>query len=224
LPVAMTLGLVLFSFYITTIYQKLYAEEKISALVPYQNLGSVISIVLGFFLFRDTSLASLGIAIIATAVIVLFSLDFRTFEFPRNFKLIVWVGILSVVRSLVTVYVLKEISANSYYAINTFLAAGLLLIPMFATGKAFKSPWKLGNRQFYYNRMMASFIGGVGGLVTIFLLQDLGLALATLLSFITVAVDLALSYLMMGDVPSKKDLALSVTITALVGLGMYFRA
>lgn len=71
--------------------------------------------------------------------------------------------------------------------------------------------------------MLASFIGAVSELIGIYLIEDLGIILSTLLSFFGVGITLLLSYFMLKDVPSKKDVALALVTSALVGLGFYFK-
>ena len=87
--------------YNATLSQKIYTEEKISALLPYENLSLVITIVIAFFLFRDTPLPTFLIAILIIVLIFVFSFDFSKHQFPRNFKLIVLNNSINAGRSLV---------------------------------------------------------------------------------------------------------------------------
>lgn len=75
--------------YNSTLSQKIYKEEKVSALLPYENLASVITLIAAFFLFKDTPLLTFLIALVIIVVLFVFSFDFKTHEFPKNFRLII---------------------------------------------------------------------------------------------------------------------------------------
>jgi drug/metabolite transporter (DMT)-like permease len=64
--------------------QKLYRIEKLSNIIPYQNLKSVFSIIAGFLIFKDASLFSFVIAVISFLVILGFSLDFKNLKLPKS--------------------------------------------------------------------------------------------------------------------------------------------
>ncbi len=74
--------------YNTTLSQRIYKVEKVSTLLPYENLAAVITIILAFFIFQDTPLVTFLIAIAIIVILFFFSFDPKTHEFPKNFKLI----------------------------------------------------------------------------------------------------------------------------------------
>jgi hypothetical protein len=215
--IALMIGIVIGSFYITELYQKLYTEEKISTLVPYQNISTAITIVLGFLIFQDTSIAALLIAITTIFIVLAFSIDIRTHSFPRNFGNICLANLLSACRAIAIVYGVKEITSTSYFAFTSLVTLLILAAPILVRWQV--SEFRLNDRIFYKNRMLAASIGTVATFMSLFLLQELGLAVTTLLWFLGIGIDLALSYWMLGDVPAKKSVILAVLVTALVGIG-----
>ena len=73
------------------INQKIYSEEKISVLIPYQNLNKIFVIVSSFFIFQDVSLISFFITLFTVLIIILASFDFKHKKLPRNFWKILFV-------------------------------------------------------------------------------------------------------------------------------------
>lgn len=69
--------------------QRIYKEEKISALLPFENLSSILTIIAAFFLLGNTPVATLAIAILTMGIIFFASFDFKKRQFPKNIKLIV---------------------------------------------------------------------------------------------------------------------------------------
>lgn len=82
---------------------------------------------------------------------------------------------------------------------------------------------QLVGRSFYKNRFLASGIGSVSEFIGFFLLQEIGIILTVLIGFLSVGTELLFSYLMLGDVPSRKNLFMAFLIVSLVGLGFYLK-
>lgn len=112
--------------YNTTLSQKIYKEEKISALLPYQNLSSVITIIIAFFLFRDTPLPTFLIAILVIAITFVFSFDFSKHEFPKKFKLILLYNGINGGRTLAIGYALAQLSSPTFYTIRNLLTTAIV--------------------------------------------------------------------------------------------------
>jgi hypothetical protein len=142
--------------YNSILSQRIYKEEKLSALMPYENLASVLTIVAAFFLFRDTPVATLLIAIAVIAFIFAFSFDFKKREFPKKFGLIVANHSINATRSLVIAYVLTQLSSSTFYASRNmvtvlFVWGGILLAGQIPTLKKM-------DRAFVISRLSASFL------------------------------------------------------------------
>jgi hypothetical protein len=72
-----------------TIEQKIYKVEKISTLMPFENLQKVFVVIISYFLFSDTSLTTLLITLLSIIVIILFKIDFKNFKLPKFIKPII---------------------------------------------------------------------------------------------------------------------------------------
>ncbi|USN55431.1 MAG: hypothetical protein H6765_02265 [Candidatus Peribacteria bacterium] len=51
------------------LHMRLYQQEQMSVLMPYSNLNKIFSVIISFFLFRDVSILSLCIILVAILVI-----------------------------------------------------------------------------------------------------------------------------------------------------------
>jgi hypothetical protein len=77
-------------------------------------------------------------------------------------------------------------------------------------------------KQFWIYRITWS-IWWIAWFLSLLVIKKLWLSILILLSFLGIWITLFLSYLILDDKPSKKDLWLTVIVTLLVGLGYYFK-
>gem|GEM_PF-2455326 len=87
---------------IVPIDQAIYKKEKISTILPYENLSSIFAILISFFIFKDVSWTSFFIAILTVIVIILFSIDFKNVKFPKKIKPIMIVQAFTALYIIIT--------------------------------------------------------------------------------------------------------------------------
>lgn len=136
--------------------QRIYKEEKLSALMPFENLSSIFTIVAAFFLLGNTPVATLIVAIATIAVIFFASFDFKTRHFPRNIRLIVLSNSITACRSLAMGYALSHMASPTFYSVRNLLNAAIIMVPILLTRE-----WlalKASKREYMVPRMAASFI------------------------------------------------------------------
>jgi hypothetical protein len=96
-------------------------KNKLSSLIPYENLNKVFIIIISFFLFGDVSLLTLFIALLTVFVIMGFSLDLKKIRFPKSFGLVLLVQLIYTVVTLITGYILLSVSAVTLFVSNNIL-------------------------------------------------------------------------------------------------------
>ncbi len=143
--------------YAATLSQRIYKEEKMSALMPFDHLSSVITIVAAFFLFGDTPLGTLLIAVGIIAMIFVASFDFKNRHFPKNFGLIFANHGINAARSLVIAYGFSAHLTNStFYVARNLTVAALVWGMIFAFSQV--SVVRSSSREFLVPRLSASFL------------------------------------------------------------------
>lgn len=194
--------------------QKIYKEEKLSALMPYENLASVITIVAAFFIFRNTSITTLVIAIFIIALIFVKSFDFKNMTFPKKiFPILVYNGTNSM-RSLAMGYALIHMTSSTFYSIRNLLNIVIFLIGFYIAKEVMNyREWK---REFLLYRLIASFVGAVSALIGFMLITSLGIVTTILLGFLSMSITLILQWLFLKETPDRKDVLFSFVIAILV--------
>lgn len=202
--------------------QRIYKEEKISALLPFENLSSILTIVAAFFFLGNTSVATLLIAIATIVLIFSTSFDWKNRHFPKNFKLIVLSNSINAGRALAMGYALSHMASPTFYSVRNLLGAAVVIVPILVSAE-----WmalKTSRTDYLAPRMAASFLGAISALIAFTLISRLGLVTTTLLGFLSMATTLVLGYFFLGDRPERRSVALAVAVSVLVALGTYFRA
>ena len=200
--------------YNSLLHQKIYTEEKISALLPYENLTLVITIIVAFFLFQDTPLPTFLIAILVVILIFIFSFDFSKWEFPKKFLLILINNSINAGRSLVIGYAFLQLSSPTFFTVRNLLTT---LIVWGGIALAGQTVLLCGaKKEFLIPRLIASFLGAISALIGFMLISKFGLVTSMLLGFLSMSSTIVLGYFFLADRPEKKNIILATTIAILV--------
>lgn len=207
--------------YNSTLSQRIYTTEKISTLLPYENLSSVVTIVIAFFLFRDTPLPTLAVAILIITIIFVFSFDFKAHEFPKKIQLIILNNVINGGRSIAIGYVLVHMTSPTFYTLRNFLTTLIVWWGILFAWQAVLL--KDTNKTFMIPRLLSSGLGSVSALIGFTLISKFGLITSTLLGFLSMLSTLILGYFFLNDHPEKKNVMLAVTIALLVAAWVFFK-
>lgn len=205
----------------TVVAQKIYSQEKISTLMPYTNINKILSIILAFFIFWNISKISFIITLIAVITITIFSIDFKTLKIPKN----IWLfSILEIIQSwitLITWYILLEITSSAFFVL-TYIIWIIFMWSIVAYKWQFKNITKYPVK-FYIYRLTACHLWWIGYLLSIFVIKNLWVSISLLLSFIWIWITLLFSYVFLKDKPTRKNIALTIIVSALVWFWYYLK-
>ncbi len=213
--------LYLLQFVIVQLNQYVYSKEKISSILPYQNIHKVLVIILSFLIFWDISLITLIIALFTVLIIILFTVDFKTLKVPKSIKIFTFSQILETINFLMLWYLFTLISNVTFFIYSFIL--WIIFVWSIITYKKQLSCFKTLPKAFFKYRLIAAHIWWTSYILSLVVIQELWLSLSILLSYIWLGMTLFFSYLMFKDKPSKKDLSLIIIVSILIGVGYYFK-
>lgn len=208
-------------FFRTVIMQKAYATDKISTLMPYENINKILSIVLAFFIFWDISTLSLLITLIAIIVIISFTIDRKTLKIPKTIKLFAFSQSITSILTLLAWYLLITISESAYFIITYVI--WIMFVGSIVIYKKKYLQLKELPIDFYKHRLAACHLWWSSYLLWILVIKNLWVSISILLSFVWIWITLLFSYIFFKDKPSKKDLLLTIIVSALVWLWYYYK-
>lgn len=202
------------------IVQKIYREEKMSVLMPYFNLNKIFVIISSFFIFQDVSYISLCITIFTAMVITLAAIDRKHKRLPKNFAKIVFVESLTSVWILLGWWMILSHGEIIYFILYVFFWAMMYSFLSLYTWqyKDLKGP----PLRFWKYRCIWG-LGWVSWFLSLVVIKNLWLSISILLWFLWVWVTLIIAYIFSKDIPSRKNISLTLIVALLIGAGYYFK-
>ena len=202
------------------IQQQFYREEKISVIMPYLNINKVLVIIASFFIFKDVSYTALCITILTIFIIAFGSIDLKTLKVPRCFWKILFTELLKTLWVLISGWLILSYSEVTFF--NSYIILGLttniLLVLLLQQWSDFK---KVG-KEYWKQRTLWS-IWWFSWFLSLVVIKNLWLSISILLWFVWVGVTLLFSYIFLKDIPSKKDMSLTIIVTLLIWVWYYFK-
>ena len=203
--------------------QKIWKEEKVATILPFTNLSTLFTIILSFFLFHDASWITLGISLVAVAVVVISSME-SGWSMPRALPALLADQAITAGTALLTSYTLQQhMTGADFFALSGMLYGLVFIIPVVYLLPRVRSDQKYFTKTFYTHRLSSLLLSNVSYYISLVVIAGLGLLVSTLLGFLYTGAMLLLSLLFFGEVPRKKDIILCIVLAILVALGAYFR-
>ncbi|MCH8518337.1 hypothetical protein LAT59_01040 [Candidatus Gracilibacteria bacterium] len=211
-------------FFHPVLYIRMFVlqREKLSSLVPYQNISPILTVLLAF-LFLGDSISTVSFFIFLVIISILFytSTKGNKLVFNKNIGLFIIGEIITAIYNISVAYILIGNTTSTYfivYILLCFLIYSIITFSQFIIGR----PYPILDKTFYTYRLLAS-LGWTSWLIGIILISEYGIIVTTLLGFLGLIVTLSSSYFVYRDIPSKKDLIITISISILVALGFLFR-
>lgn len=203
------------------LHQFVVSREKISTLVPYDNIWIILTVIFWVFVLGEKiSWVSLIIFWLLIITIIWFSIDFKSLKFSKNILLFLFSKTIVAIANLLMWYILINNAWLSYFIVYVLISLSLTTIICFIWW--YFKDLKILDKTYYENRFLSSF-WWVTWIISILLIEDLWLSITTMLWFLWIWVTLITSYLLFKDIPTKKDIILTVLVTIWVTLWFYFK-
>lgn len=217
------IGLACSDFITNLLDQYAYANEKVSVLQPYSELGAILMIFasLAFpFLHKSASPLLIGGAVSIAVILVVANINFKAFTFNKYCFAYILHQIGSTIEACITIWLLTKFTSVTIMTIS-----GITLL-LFATVNLFfkKNKIPVANKNWWQLAKLTFINDGMWAISTIafyFIVSSSNIIFATLLGMLQFAITLILAYIVFKDKPSKKDLLLGTfVIVAVSFLGL----
>lgn len=212
------------SLYITYPLRRIaYANEKISTLQPFAMLFQVFPVIIGFIFIATerANFITFLFAILASFIVIIPNIDYKTFKINK-FSLMVLIS--SIIRSFhvfATVYFLTKLNAVNFYLLETILII-LFSIFLILLKWEFKE-FKLLDKKYIKLLTTANTISVWSVLIALTMYTTIWIIATSLLSLLYLVFVYILSYFILWEKPSKKDIIISTLVSICVALWMFFK-
>lgn len=201
--------------------QRVYRNEKLSVITPYENTNEILSIILAYFIFRDVSLTSFCIAIGIMFFTVIYTVDFQKLKFPRFFWTFFIAQLFLTLYYICIWFIVREISYTEYFALESLFA--VIILFTFVLKQRQISILRHQTHIFYKSRIIASLLWYAGFILWIYIVSEYGLLLSMIFSFMYVIFTMIFSFLFFRDIPKLKSILFALIVTCLVAIWFYNR-
>lgn len=209
-------------------HAKIYKVEKITHLLPYENLSKIFTVIFSFFLFWDVSIITLSVVIFTIFLIMFFTIDFRNLKFSKNILIFSFSHILFAIWNLIMWYVLLDsvkwwLWVSWFSFIVTYLVIWVLLFNIpFLYFKWFRELKNI-DKTFYFYRWVSWFLSWFSWFLSMVIVSEFWLSISILLSFLVLITTIIFALIFLNDKPEKKDLYLSFFVVILIAIWFYFK-
>jgi len=197
-----------------------YRQEKISVLTPFAETGRIITLILGFFLFANTSLVTFSFALVSAFVLVWASINFKSFAINKYCLFILLTWVIQSINTIIAGYIILKLSTFSFIFGVNIIAVCITLFYMLS----FKR-WELvtipsqTTRPLLGMLTLNNLLWLVSYTITLYLMKELGIVMTSLLGMITMILTILSSYIFFRDIPTRKDIIVACIIMLCVGGG-----
>lgn len=201
-------------------------KEKLSTLMPYENLDKIFVVIFWYFLYKwginEVSLTTMLIVCFTFLIVVLFSINFKTLKFPVSVlyfiiaKIIKWILILS------SWYILLNYTSITFWLMQIVSTIFISIILSYLLWNSFKILLQQ-TKVFYKHRFIAVITWQIAFVLWLYIMESSWVIIASLLWFLAViSKTLSIKFLLKEN-PSKKQIILSLLVVLLIGLWFYFK-
>lgn len=214
-----------FALYITYPLRRIaYANEKITVLQPFAMLFQVFPVII-WFIFISTernNIITFLSSIIASIIVILSSIDFKKFKFNKYSMMVLISSCIKSIQVFAALYFLSFLSPTTFYfseSIIVIIYAILLII----IKKEFKQI-KLLTKKYSKLLIITNTIVICSILLSLTMYKNLWVITTSLLSLLYLLFIYILWYFILKDIPSKKNILVTVIVSILIIIWVLYKS
>lgn len=216
------LSLIALLWWLSEFFKQLaYDNDKISTLLPYSNLTPVLLILFWYLTLRDSSFTSFLIALATTLIILIdWFLRNRNQKFSKGVIFMLLTDVCDVSEMILTAYIIKSLPIWTFmmWALSVYYLIAIIIVFHWNSFKEMITQ----DRKFYIVRLISSVLWYLYWFFEVFLYQEIGIVITTLLSLLSMLIVLVWWYFILDDKPEIRDIILTLIVIFWVGVWFYF--
>lgn len=200
-----------------------YANEKISVLQPFAMLFQIFPIIIGFLFisWERNSFITFLIAIIASIVVIMTSIDFKKIKFNKYSLMVLLSSIIKSFQIFIIYYFLTIVHPETLYYLESFVIILISLFLIFLKKETYQ--FRLLDKKYIKLLILANTLGLVSIILVLKMYISLWIITTSLISLLYLVFVYLLWYLFLKEIPSKKDIFVSVFVIICIFIWMYFK-
>lgn len=196
-------------------------KERMSRILPYGNFIPVIIIIASFFIFKDISNISFAIAVLASIIIIFSSFDLKNMKISKTILIYIICRLFPAIWQIILWIIILEKSALSFFIVYVVLSVILSWVLYHLWADKQEDPKMTTKEKLKYHFWL--MLWWISWLISLIVVEDLWLSIATLISFLWLVLAFIMSYIFFKDAPARKDVLVATSVLILVWLWFYFK-
>ena len=200
-----------------------YANEKVSVLQPFAMLFQVFPIILGFIFIATerSNLVTFLVAIIASFIVIIPNIDFKNFKMNKYSTMVLLSSTIKSGQIFIVLYFLTIISPISFYFIESLLM--IIISSFFILIKWEFSEIKQITKKYAKLLFSANLIAVISVLLVLTMYSTLWVVTTSLLSLLYLVFVYMFWYIILKEIPTKKDVVIAVLVSICIVVWMLFK-
>ena len=213
-----------FWLYITYPLRRIaYANEKVSTLQPFAMLFQVFPVILAFIFIASerANFITFLTAILASFIVIIPNIDFKNFKMDKYSAMVLLSSIIKSWQIFSVLYFITIISPSNFYFIESLF---IIIISSFLI--LFKwefSEIKKITKKYAKLLFSANIVGVSSILLALTMYSTLWVITTSLLSLLYLVFVYILGYFILKEIPSKKDVLITILVSTCILVGMLFK-
>lgn len=200
-----------------------YANEKVSVLQPFAMLFQVFPVILGFIFIASerANLITFLVAIIASFIVILPNIDWKEFKMNKYSFMVLLSSTIKSGQLFVVLYFLTIVSPITFYFIESLFII-IISIIMILIKSEFNEVKKITKK---YAKLLfsANLVVIFSILLVLTMYSSLGVVTTSLLSLLYLVFIYIFWYLLLKEIPSKKDVLIAIWVSICIVIWMLFK-
>lgn len=209
-----------FTYYLR---REAYANEKVSVLQPFAMIFQIFPIIFGFIFIASerANVITFFMALIASAVVIIPSVDFKNFKMNKYCSMVLLSSTIKSVQVFVILYLISILDSSTFYFIESFYIIFLSICMMF-TKKQF---WDFKKVTYDYAKILftANTVGIISILLVLTMYTTIGIVATSLISLLYLIFVYLFGYLILKEIPAKKDVIIAFLVAICIIIWMLFK-
>lgn len=203
--------------------RKAYANEKVSVLQPFAMLFQVFPIILWFIFIASerANLITFLVAIITSFIVIIPNIDFKNLKMNKYSSMVLLSSIIKSVQIFIILYFLTIISPISFYFVESLLIIIISIFMIFIKWEF--SEIKKITKKYAKLLFSANFVAIISVLLVLTMYSSLWVVITSLLSLLYLVFIYMFWYIILKEIPSKKDVIIAILVSICIVIWYYFK-
>ncbi|MDD3144674.1 MAG: hypothetical protein PHV23_01025 [Candidatus Gracilibacteria bacterium] len=200
-----------------------YASEKVSVLQPFAMLFQVFPIIIGFIFIASekANFITFISALVASFIVILPNIKINSLKINKYCLMVLTSSIIKSFQVFSTIYFLTKLNSANFYLLESILVIIFSIILMLY--KSEFGEFKKLEKSYVKLMMFVNSIVIVSILLALTMYSTLGIVTTSLLSLLYLIFVYIIGFFVLKEIPSKKDIVITVLVSLCIMIGMYFK-